>query len=377
MVSCPRPCDSAMSTPRFSALWSSLPRYALALLLAVGSFTGGFGVVLAQAPDGDGGTRSARKLFQAGVGHFEAGRYAEALGNFEQAYRLKPHPSVQVNIANCYDKLKRPVEAIEHFELFMASPEGSPAQRTEVESALARLTKQVARLVLRLQPASTRTALDEQADARRESIWVGPGKHRLTWSADGYQTESRSVEPQAGEVMEVTAQLVSLTAAEPEPIAVPLMRPATPFIDPPPAPEAAVIPTTTAAASGNENPDDARATRLWISGSATLLLGVTAVITGQLALAANEDFDINLRAVRNSSLTEPQRAGAWARGRDASDRAEAFATTTDILLLLTLAGAGLTTYFYLSGRPSARPTGAQLSLQAGPGAGRVQLRAQF
>jgi hypothetical protein len=98
---------------------------------------------------------------------------------------------------------------------------------------------------------------------------------------------------------------------------------------------------------------------------------VTAVVTGQLALAANRDFNENLSAVRNPMLTEFQRAGAWARGVDAANRADAFAAVTDVLLALTLVSAGLTTYFYLADHDETP------NVRVRTQAGRLQLKAVF
>ena len=45
---------------------------------------------------------SAREHFQSGVSAFEAEEFESALASFRDAYRLQPHPTVLVNIANCY-----------------------------------------------------------------------------------------------------------------------------------------------------------------------------------------------------------------------------------------------------------------------------------
>ena len=105
--------------------------------------------------------------------------------------------------------------------------------------------------------------------------------------------------------------------------------------------------------------------------------GVVAVVTGQLALAANREFDTNLSAVRNSMLSEYQRAGAWARGVDAANRADALAAVTDVLLAMTLVGAGLTTYFYLADRNQTETPASRVTLRASPRAGQVAVQGTF
>src|SRR6478609_6664356 len=51
----------------------------------------------------DGATRArARQNFQTGVAAYQRGDFSVALEAFLTAYRLAPHPTVRVNIANCY-----------------------------------------------------------------------------------------------------------------------------------------------------------------------------------------------------------------------------------------------------------------------------------
>ena len=43
----------------------------------------------------------ARIQFERGVGLYESHDYEGALASFQEAYRLAPHPTVRVNMANC------------------------------------------------------------------------------------------------------------------------------------------------------------------------------------------------------------------------------------------------------------------------------------
>jgi len=309
-----------------------------------------------------------KQLFDAGVLAFEEGRFAEALSNFQQAYQLKPHPLVQVNIANCYDKLNQPADAIEHFEAFLASSEGSPAQREEVRAAVAKLSKLAGRLNLEVTPATANGTLDDQAVLHPPYQWVSAGRHRLSFVADGFEPVVRVVDVRPGETLDVSLSLQPLPP--PAPIAS-AAAPAPSTLPEPEAQTAALTPTTSAPKS------HALPANVWISGGATFGLGVIAVVTGQLALGASREFDTNLSAVRNSMLTEYQRAGAWARGVDAANRADALAAVTDVLLAMTLVGAGLTTYFYLADRNQAETPTSRVTLQAGPRAGSVALHGTF
>jgi PEGA domain len=320
----------------------------------------------------------ARQLFEAGVAHYDAARYADALSEFQEAYRLKPHPLVRVNIANCYDKLGRPVEAIENFEAFLAAPEGNPGQREEVRGALRELQKHVGRLALNVAPPGARVLVDEQEAGRApllETVMLPLGRHRISVALDGYETALRVADIKPQETVTLRIDLDPLPPAEQPPAAVATnLAPETRAPSANPAigqPAGATLPPP----ATRRDPQRQRATNVWIAGGATLALAVTSIVTGQLALAAGREFDSNVAAVRNPMLTEYQRAGAWARGVEAANRADVLAAATDVLLGLTLVGAGVTTYFYLANRESAPAQRPAASLSFG--LGRVSLHAAF
>lgn len=331
-------------------------------------------------------TNQARELFQSGVQRYEAGQYKEALADFERAYALKPHPLVQVNIANCYDKLNQPADALNHFEAFLASPEGSPAQREEVRTAVARLSQSAGKISIRATPPGAAGVIDHQRTAQPLQ-WVSVGRHRVDVSAEGYEPATRVVDVHAGETVDVHVELAASQGPVPTPpvagtAAQPLVTPteAASSVAQTDESEETIEPIALRAAPVAATPSHPAAglpANVWIAGGATFGLGVVAVVTGQLALAANREFDTNLAALRNPALTEYQRAGAWARGIDAADRADALAAVTDILLTFTFVGVGLTTYFYLADRDASERQRVRVGLRSDAKSGRLELRGTF
>jgi len=363
--------------------------FVLSVLLSVSSSS--------QAQSESATTAQARQLFQSGVDHYSAGQYSEALMDFERAYALKPHPLVQVNIANCYDKLNQAAEALTHFEEFLSSGEGAAAQRDEVRAAMARLSKSAGRLNLQATPNGAQGVIDRQRTAQPLQ-WLPVGRHRIDVSAEGYESAVRVVELQAGETATVQVDLVPLAtpvataaASSPQTPAQAAPKPSAEANEPaPPAPEAQPLATSAgiqvsdAEGAHAQSPQGTAAAThsglpatVWISGGATFGLGVVAVVTGQLALAANREFDTNLAALRNTALTENQRAGAWARGVEAADRADALAAVTDILLAFTFVGVGLTTYFYLADRDASERQRMRVSFSTDARSSQLQLRGSF
>jgi tetratricopeptide (TPR) repeat protein len=356
--------------------------WALRLLATLGLFFGHSARAEEHAPTAED-TARAKQLFEAGVADYDAGRYIDALQQFQEAYRVKPHPLVRVNIANCYDKLDRPVEALENFELFLAAPGGDPKQRDEVRAGIKELQKRVGQVAFKVTPDGARVLVDDRDERRApvsEPVRLSVGRHRVTVSLEGYETALRVVDIKPQETEPLRVDLASLPAVEAAPLAAAASpEPAGAETPPePPAPSPQANPPLPAPEATPPEPHrKGLPDSVWIAGGATVALAVTAVITGQLALAANREFDGNLAAVNNMQLTEFQRAGAWARGVDAANRANGLAAATDVLLACAVLGAGLTTYFLLDRPTQASSDTARVSAAIGPSGGRLQLQAHF
>jgi hypothetical protein len=319
--------------------------------------------VCAQAPtpspsnQGGGDDQEARAraktLFEGGVAAYEAGRYEEALASFQEAFRVRPHPLVRVNIANCYDKLGKPLEALFHFEQFTAADVGTPEQRKEVSAAVERLRKQVGQVIVRVTPDGAMVTIDGGEQRRTpivDALSLTSGKHEIEVKLDGYQTVRRSLQVQGGTTTELN--LVLARAGEPAPVAapVPALGPgdqpqvaAPPAAEPEPKPEADPV-----AAAGESPPEPAPAqvaaplpTSFWIVGGVSAALLLAGSVTGIVALDAESEFDQAARVHLDPNSSGLARQSAYQQAIDASDRADALALTTDILLLGALAGTAV------------------------------------
>ena len=165
----------------------------------------------APAAGDDTETRArAKALFEAGVASYDAGRYEEALASFQEAFRVRPHPLVRVNIANCYDKLGKPLEALFHFEQFTSADVGTPEQRKEVNAAVERLRKQIGQVVVRVTPDGAMVTIDGGEQRRTplvDALSLTAGKHEFEVRLPGYQTVQRSVVVEGGKTAELTVVL--------------------------------------------------------------------------------------------------------------------------------------------------------------------------
>lgn len=337
-------------------------------------------VASAQEPEAD--KARAKQMFEQGVSLYESARFAEALESFQEAYRLKPHPLVRVNIANCYDKLGRPVEAVFNFELFLESGAGSAAQKSEIKEALKTLKKRIGKLVLLVSPDGARVKIDD-ADERvapiNEPIALEAGKHKVVAELDGYETAAREVEVKGEATTEVSLRLLRTAAVvtpAPAPAVVPEPEPETESVVEEEAPAPAPVAESEPADEPSEAPDEATEddagipASVWIAGGVTLAFAVAGTITGVVTNAAEQNFEDNLRARFDPLLTAKQQAIAWDNAQESSNAALALAITTDALFAASIVGAGITAYLYLTRNegsddlalaPSLTPTTAALT----------------
>lgn len=311
----------------------------------------------------------AREQFNRGIAEYEAGHYEPALEAFQEAYRLSPHPMVRVNMANCYDRLSKPVEAMFHFERFLTETVGDRSraeQRTEVEAALKRLKNSVGELNLRVIPDGSLVSIDETEERRSpimESIRVAAGDHVITIRKQGFATEERRVVVRGGatETLNVTLEHAEVVAAvEPGPTATPpITGDVRPQIQPLPEgepdpefdePEPAVAEVRLSVEPLPSLPAGERSIftpPVIIAGviSGTCLLG--SMLVGIAALSANSDFDSLSARSRNPAVGMIERAEARDAARAAGDRANSRALTADILFAGALISGAAAVVFVL------------------------------
>ena len=173
------------------------PGLALALLLA------GLPRVASAQPQPAAADRAeARRNFQSGVAAYARHDWAAALESFQSAYRVAPNPAVRVNIANCLSQLGRVVEALHHFEQFLAESPNAPApQRDEIERHITELRARLGEVTVRVTPANApelSPSIDGVAVIPAEAVRLAPGHHVLTVTAVGYTAGRREFDLVAG-----------------------------------------------------------------------------------------------------------------------------------------------------------------------------------
>jgi hypothetical protein len=351
--------------------------FAYRIVLASSLVLSALVAVSAQAQEEDE-RAAAREAFERGVNAYGEERWEEALGAFQEAYRIAPHPSVRVNMANCYVHLARPVEALDHFERFLieSGDEGDPAQKREVRRQIEDLREQVGETFLRIQPEGATVTIDGHTTRRApilDAVKLSAGTHHVEVAMQGYGTVARDFEVEGGERHELRIELEEGAAP--------------------------VGPTEGAEELGEEpedgvedgaeedepeerieadEPDDGSGLTIpmtaWIGAGATAGLVVGAVVLAGFAKKNENDFNDSVARFEMSSGAE--REEARQEGVDAANRADRLALTADILGIAGVLAAGATVFFYFWDQPDSEDGMAVIPTGSQDGAG-LMLTGQF
>jgi hypothetical protein len=128
-------------------------------------------------------TLQARARFKEGVEAYDKDEYEEARLRFYQAYVLKKHPAVLLNLAKSAAKAGKPLEAAKYFGQFLREATTANAEhRKDAEAGLAEVRHHLGRIEISA-PAGTKISLDDQGalgSTPMDPIDVEPGQHTVT-----------------------------------------------------------------------------------------------------------------------------------------------------------------------------------------------------
>lgn len=180
-------------------------------------------------PGDDPVTVQARARFKEGVDAFDKGQYENARLAFLQAYALKKHPAVLLNLAQSSAKSNHALEASKYFQQYLREATTATAQqKQDAEKGLEEVRQKLGRIEI-IAPAGTEVTLDDKDKLGtapfNDAIDVEPGGHSLKSS-----TETVRVTANAGQ----RVQAKFGQAAAP-PVIAPVPTSTSPTNEPPPS----------------------------------------------------------------------------------------------------------------------------------------------
>jgi len=163
----------------------------LALLLSA-SFVGLASVPLlpstAFAQD-DAVLKMARERFQEGVKYYDQKKYDDARAAFLQAYALKKHPAVLLNLAQSELHSGHEADAAKHFSQFLRdAKESTAAEKADARKSLAAAKSKVAEINVRVSQSDAEVFVDNKSQGKAPlsgPIYLKPGSHTLEARKNG------------------------------------------------------------------------------------------------------------------------------------------------------------------------------------------------
>jgi tetratricopeptide (TPR) repeat protein len=196
---------------------------------------------LAQAPAADDPvTPMARARFKEGVEFYDKGEFDQARASFLQAYALRKHPAVLLNLAWSCLKSGHPLEADRYFRQFLSEGRDiNEKQRADANDGLTQARAKLGRIEIVASAGTDVTVDGERAGSApiAEPVSVEGGAHTVKFRSPDGQIETQSITVLAGE--KTTARL--RTASAPPSAPAPAPSPA-PTAEEPAAPAAAPSP---------------------------------------------------------------------------------------------------------------------------------------
>jgi len=206
--------------------------------LAAGLLVAVLGTVKVAHADDDA-TAAARERFKEGVTYFDQKEYEKARTAFLQAYALKKHPAVLLNLAQSELRSNHERDAAQHFsEYLREATDVKPGERDAAQTGLTSARAAVCEITVVTDPdadVSVDGTLQGQAPLAAP-IYLDPGTHTLQ-AKKGDRVVTQSVTAKAGESREIKLKFAAEVAPAVAPKPPPAAAPPPPATEPEPEPE--------------------------------------------------------------------------------------------------------------------------------------------
>jgi hypothetical protein len=170
---------------------------------------------LAHADD-DATTAVARERFKEGVQYFDQKQYDKSRAAFLQAYALKRHPAVLLNLAQSELRSNHEADAAKHFAQYLReAKDATDAERQAAESGLSSAKAVVAEVTVNVDEDGATVAVDGNPEGQAPlagPVYLSPGSHTLTAKKEGREA-SAQVNATAGQSSSTSLRVKKAAAA--------------------------------------------------------------------------------------------------------------------------------------------------------------------
>lgn len=245
----------------------------------------------------------ARERFKEGVAYFDKKDFAKARVAFLQAYALKKHPAVLINLAQSELRSGHEAEAAKHFAQYLREqPDAAATERQSAETGLSASKALVAEIALDIDTTGAEVYVDNELEGLAPlpgPIYVMPGAHDIQARKDGKLAKS-PISASAGQSTSLTLRLGAGAAKAS-----------------PPAPERTAADTATDSEPAAEPPAEEQSPTHarkgffpWLTSTPGAIVGVSIAGVGLIGGGA---FAIGSRAAYNAADSVAKQIGDQAK----------------------------------------------------------------
>jgi hypothetical protein len=160
----------------------------------------------------------ARERFKEGVGYFDKKDFAKARVAFLQAYALKKHPAVLINLAQSELRSGHEADAAKHFAQYLREQkDATDTERQSAETGLTASKALVAEVALDVDTPGAEIYIDGDLEGTTPlpgPIYLLPGSHDVQARKDG-KTAKAPITASAGQSTSLSLKLGSVPKAAP------------------------------------------------------------------------------------------------------------------------------------------------------------------
>jgi tetratricopeptide (TPR) repeat protein len=172
--------------------------------------------------DDDAAVAMARERFKEGVSYFDQKQYDKARAAFLQAYALKKHPAVLLNLAQSELRSAHEADAAKHFAAYLReSKDAGDAERQAADAGLTAAKVAVAEVEVTVADRGAEVYVDGTLEGNSPlpgPVYLTPGSHTIEARKDG-KTASADVNAIAGRHLDTELEL---TPKAPLPVGTPV-----------------------------------------------------------------------------------------------------------------------------------------------------------
>lgn len=154
----------------------------------------------------------ARERFKEGVAYFDKKDFAKARVAFLQAYALKKHPAVLLNLAQSELRSGHEADAAKHFAQYLREHrDATDQERQGAETGLAAAKALVGEITLEVDAVGAEIYVDGDLEGQAPlpgSIYLSPGSHSIEARKDGKSAKT-DVTSSAGQASTVSVKLAA------------------------------------------------------------------------------------------------------------------------------------------------------------------------